>query len=94
MAGEGVEAAATYAHHRQDIKAVITDLAMAGMDGVALTRVLRNQDPQLPILISTGLGQEAVVAELQGLGVEIFLAKPYTADPLLAALQKALGRRT
>jgi len=94
MAGDGAEAAVTYAQHRQDIKAVLTDLAMPGMDGVGLTRVLRAQDPQLPILVSTGLGQESAVAELKGLGVEVFLVKPYTADPLLDALQKALGRRT
>ena len=45
-AEDGSDALALYFHRRGEFKLVLTDLAMAQMDGIALVRALRKMDPQ------------------------------------------------
>lgn len=89
-ANEGAEALAVYSEQREHIEVVVTDLAMPGMNGLELTRVLKRLDPQVKIVVSTGLVEEAKEAALKELGVKIFLKKPYMAEPILEALRKVL----
>ncbi|WP_421992819.1 ATP-binding protein [Roseococcus sp.] len=70
---------------------VATDVAMPGMDGLALARALRERFPGLPILLLSGYSVSTVQLDPAGEGMH-FLAKPYTPDSLLAAVKKALGR--
>jgi CheY-like chemotaxis protein len=41
VAGDGAEAPALFAEARQDVRAVVTDMRMPFMDGVATIRALR-----------------------------------------------------
>ena len=85
-AAEGNEALALYANHVLEIKVVITDVLMPGMDGINLTRALKQINPQVKIIASTGQAPEACQAELLELGVKVILNKPYEMKKLLAAL--------
>ncbi len=71
-------------------QAVITDLRMPGMDGMALFQHLHSQDPSLPIIVLTAHGTipDAVQATQQG--VFGYLTKPFDAKELLHLLQRAL----
>jgi PAS domain S-box-containing protein len=89
-AAEGSEAMAFFAQHRAEIKAVITDLMMPGMDGPALIRALRHMDPRLPILSMTGMGEQADIKGIQSLGLPVLL-KPFVRGELLAALHQAIA---
>ena len=40
------------------VDAVITDLAMPGMDGLALLAQLREREPELPVVLLTAHGNE------------------------------------
>jgi CheY-like chemotaxis protein len=43
---------------------VVCDIVMAGsMDGFALVRILRQRQPQLPIVLATGYSTSAAAAE-------------------------------
>lgn len=44
-AGDGEEAYALYSKYQEDIRLVITDLAMPGMDGPSLIAALRKNQP-------------------------------------------------
>ena len=77
--------------HSATIKAVLTDLAMPAMDGVALTRALREMNPSLAVIASTGQACELRYKELQNLNVCSFLSKPYSAQQLLTIVHQALG---
>jgi two-component system response regulator GlrR len=70
-------------------QAVITDLRMPGMDGLALFQHLHSQDPSLPIIVLTAHGTipDAVQATQQG--VFGYLTKPYDARGLLHLLERA-----
>lgn len=87
---DGAEALKVYVALKKDIKAVVTDLAMPLMDGMALTRELKRLDSSIPVIVSTGMSQKSQRAALHELGVDVLLDKPYMAGPLLSALQKVL----
>jgi two-component system, NtrC family, response regulator GlrR len=71
-------------------QAVITDLRMAGMDGMALFQHLHSQDPSLPVIVLTAHGTipDAVQATQQG--VFGYLTKPFDARELLHLLERAV----
>jgi PAS domain S-box-containing protein len=89
---DGAAALALFAENREVVKAVLSDLAMPHMDGVALIRAIRNIDAGMPIIAMSGLIDESRAAELEGLGVDIILTKPFTAEQLLTAVAESLGR--
>jgi CheY-like chemotaxis protein len=90
-AEDGSDALALYFQRRSEISLVITDIAMAQMDGVALVRALRKLDPKVRVIVSSGHFQKENIVVLEGLGVKSFLDKPYTADKLLRAVGTALS---
>jgi len=71
-------------------QAVITDLRMPGMDGMALFEQIRSVSPGIPVIILTAHGTipDAVAATRQG--VFGFLTKPFDGHALLAEVEKAV----
>jgi PAS domain S-box-containing protein len=88
LAADGTKALALYAQHAATIDAVITDITMPFMDGIALIKALLRLRPGLPIIASTG--QDERVRDLNSLGLILILKKPYTAELLMRALDSAL----
>ena len=89
-AADGTEALALYKKHASEIKLILTDIMMPGMDGVELARALKEIDPQVKIIASTGQAAETHQAELRALGIRAILHKPYDARKLLSALHTTL----
>jgi two-component system cell cycle sensor histidine kinase/response regulator CckA len=64
---------------------LVSDVAMPGMDGVALAQALRQKIPALPVLLVSGYANAVVEAELGAENIR-YLAKPYTPAGLVAAV--------
>jgi CheY-like chemotaxis protein len=58
------------------------------VDGVALSRALRKMNPSVRIIAATGAAEESRKQELRSFQVSQILAKPFTVDVLLAALDE------
>jgi len=72
---------------------VLSDLAMGGMDGLALLERVRKLDPQLPIVMVTAVHDISVaLAAIRG-GAYDYLLKPFERDQLLATVRRALENR-
>ena len=69
---------------------VFSDVVMPGMSGIDLANHLKDVQPDLPIILASGYNQ--VMAREGTLGFDL-LRKPYSADQLSAALQRAIGRK-
>lgn len=69
---------------------VISDLRMEGMDGMALFEQIRQQHPNMPVIIMTAHGTipDAINATKQG--VFGFLTKPFESKELLETVQQAI----
>jgi two-component system sensor histidine kinase ChiS len=83
LAADGQEALALFDEVGQDIAAVVMDVRMPGMDGVALAQALRRRDVPPPILFVSGGGNGAVPGPV--------LKKPFLPEALLAAVHQLLG---
>jgi two-component system cell cycle sensor histidine kinase/response regulator CckA len=87
---DGAEATMQFARQGGAIQAVITDLDMPLMDGIALIHVLRKMNPQIAVIISSGIVDKLGVmerkAEIEALAVKAILRKPYDAGKLLHAV--------
>ena len=90
-AAEGAEALTLFARHGAEIRAVLTDMMMPGMDGPALIRAVRQQAPRLPIFGMTGIGERADIKGLEALNVAPLLTKPFNSTGLLGLLRQALA---
>lgn len=91
-AEDGSDALALYFARQSEIDVVLTDLAMAQMDGVRLVRSLRRIDRDVRVVVSSGHIQREAAQELETLGVNVLIEKPYNADQLLRALKKVLKK--
>jgi two-component system, LuxR family, response regulator FixJ len=69
---------------------VLLDLAMPGMDGIEVLRVLRSRGARTPVVLVTGHGQDEPSEPLSALGVTAVLPKPCTDEQLTAAIEAAV----
>jgi PAS domain S-box-containing protein len=77
--------------HRAALRAVITDLHMPHMDGLAFVRALRQALPDIPVVVASGRLDGAPARELKRLNITAVLDKPFTQGMLANALRTALG---
>ncbi len=72
--------------------AIVSDLCMPGMDGVAFLEAAREAAPGAVRLLLTGAGSvERAAAAINRGAISRFLLKPCPADQLAAAIEEALG---
>ena len=90
-ASDGREALKIFSEQGDSIKAVLTDMGLPHMDGVALIRAIKKMKPEMVFIASTGQGEENRLSELQALGVSNFLGKPYDAQTLLTKVRDTLA---
>jgi PAS domain S-box-containing protein len=90
LAGDGAEGVALYAQHRDHITVVVTDMAMPIMDGPATISALRRINPRVPIIAMSGHDPSGIFSRKAASQVHHFLAKPFTADALRAAIVDSL----
>jgi PAS domain S-box-containing protein len=76
-----------------DYDAIVTDIKMPVMDGLALLEEIGKVRPGTPTLLITGHGEhDLAVRALRG-GAYDFVAKPIDRDYFIASLERAIGMR-
>ena len=92
-AANGIEAKSLYDQNRATISIVLADYMMPNLDGLQLARALHRMNPEVRIIVSSGVTEaltDATIAEFQTNGVVGQITKPYTADILLNMLYEIL----
>jgi DNA-binding NtrC family response regulator len=74
----------------QEYDAIVTDIKMPGMDGLALLSEIRARRPDTPILIITGHGEHALAIDALRGGAYDFIQKPIDRDRFVASLHRAI----
>ena len=90
-AADGHEAVRIYAECRAPIDLVILDLTMPGMDGVETLRRLREIDPDVRAVISSGYTEEEIGSRFANNRIEGFIQKPYDQTQLALVLRSVLN---
>ena len=70
---------------------LVLDIDLPGMSGIDLGRRLSIAGSRLPIIFITGLDDEAKRNEAAEVGCVAFLRKPFLAEHLISAINKATG---
>jgi two-component system, OmpR family, KDP operon response regulator KdpE len=86
---DGQEALAAVAAHRPDL--IVLDLGLPDMDGIEVTRLLREWT-QIPIIIVTVQEQEAAKIAALDAGADDYVTKPFGMGELLARMRVSLRR--
>jgi FixJ family two-component response regulator len=72
---------------------VILDLHMPDIDGFDVLACIAGQHQDVPIIVITGHDQPGSAERLKRLGASAYLTKPVDEEPLLRAIEAALGQR-
>ncbi len=89
-ASGGAEAVDLLRANLDEIRCVITDLSMPGMDGWETLAALRKIQPHIPVILVSGYDEARVMTGNWSERPQVFLHKPYSMRDLKAAIDKAL----
>src|SRR5260370_31060937 len=70
--------------------AIVSDIKMPGMDGLALLEKIREVRPDTPTLLITGHGEHDLAVQALRGGAYDFIQKPIDRDYFVAALSRAV----
>ncbi|HEU5124405.1 MAG TPA: ATP-binding protein [Verrucomicrobiae bacterium] len=90
VARDGTEAIAMYKEHQSEVRAVVSDMMMAVMDGPKAIAALRQINPDVKIIAVSGLDPKSSQTGNGKSSGQMFLKKPFTTETLLTALRQLL----
>lgn len=76
-----------------DYDVILSDIRMPRMDGVTLLRKLSVIQPETPVILFTGCGEEGLRRDANAAGAFAFITKPLNPDYLAELLKKAMLQR-
>jgi CheY-like chemotaxis protein len=72
---------------------VVLDMVMPEMDGIETLKRLRRAAPEVAVIVLTGYGSSAQVAQALALGAQDYLVKPVDLDVLLDRIDEAIAAK-
>ncbi len=92
-AADGAEALRVYAAHQGQIALVLTDVVLPGMSGKQLADQLRQAQPDLKILYTSGYSENTIAHHgVVDPGLQ-FLPKPYLPTTLIEKIREMLDKK-
>lgn len=91
-ATDGATGLQLFAEHKASISLAFVDCRLPDMDGGELCRRLREMQPRLPLLLTSGRDQRGLVGLFSPGGPAAFLPKPYMPADVMRHVNALLGR--
>lgn len=91
LAADGNEALVQIKNQHIDL--VVSDLHMPGMNGLALLKMIREENETLPFIMVTALGEIKTAVEAMKMGASDYILRPFDLETLEIAIAKALSNR-
>ena len=85
--------AGLWAAQNSQADVIVLDLMLPKLDGLSVLKRLRQEGPQVPVLILTARGNVEDRVQGLNLGADDYLPKPFSFQELLARVQALLRRR-
>jgi CheY-like chemotaxis protein len=92
-ARDGVEGIKRFREHRGDVDLVILDLVMPNMGGKETLARLREIDPDVKVLVSSGYSENGQASRIVDLGIDGFVQKPARLTQLEKQIVEILQRK-
>lgn len=90
LAKDGFEALKIYQQMGKQIGLVILDFFLPVMDGDAVFDELRELNPNINVVLSSGFAEQSKIGAMLAKGLRGFIPKPYTREKLLAQVRSTL----
>ncbi|MDW8219866.1 MAG: response regulator [Bacteroidota bacterium] len=87
LACNGIEGIQLFQQHHPDI--IISDVAMPIIDGIEMSRRIKAEHPEVPIILATAYDRTDFLLRAIEIGVDQYILKPIKQDQLYAVLDKA-----
>lgn len=75
---------------KDNFNAILTDLKMSGLDGLAVLKKSREISPVTPVIIMTAFGSCDSAAEAKKCGAADYLAKPFLNEEVKLAMRRTI----
>jgi len=92
LARSGQEAIETYQKNRDKVDLVILDMIMPDMGGGKAYDTLKEINPDIMVLLSSGYSINGQATEILERGCDGFIQKPFSMSQLSQAIRKVLDR--
>jgi CheY-like chemotaxis protein len=90
LARDGFEALKIYQQIGKQIALVILDFFLPVMDGDAVFDELRELNPEVAVVLSSGFAEQSKLGNMLAQGLKGFIPKPYTAEKLLEQVRSTI----
>jgi DNA-binding NtrC family response regulator len=91
-AKNGGEAVEIYRENKDTVDMVILDMAMPDMNGGEAYDRMKEIDPEVKVLLTSGYGIEGQATEIMKQGCNGFIQKPFSIDNLSGKIKEVLRR--
>ena len=92
-AKDGKEAVGVYKKNRDEIDIVLLDMVMPNMDGGEAYDRMRDINPDIKVLLSSGYSLDSQATQILERGCNGFIQKPFTMRELSQGMRKVLNRK-
>jgi len=92
-ASDGEEAVAVFQRRKGEFTLVLMDLTMPRMDGREAFLRMREIDPSVPVVLTSGFSENDAVSDFAGRGLAGFLPKPYQRSQFDQIMRQAMEPR-
>ncbi len=89
-AGSGEEAVNIYDAKKEEIDLVILDVIMPGMGGKETFNALRERNPHVKVILSSGYSMNQVAKEIMDKGGQAFIQKPFNIETISQKVRDVL----
>jgi two-component system, cell cycle sensor histidine kinase and response regulator CckA len=90
VACDGLEGIDVFENHQNEIVCVLLDMTMPRMDGVATFQRLKQLDPDIKVVLTSGYNEQDATSRFAGKGLSGFIQKPYQPGELLQLMELML----
>ncbi len=77
----------------QSYDVVLTDISMPGLSGLELLGMVRRSQPDTPVIVISGIGDQTHAEGLKRLGSFDYILKPFRLDVVESSVARALEYR-
>ena len=71
---------------------VVSDVEMPGMTGLEMVKIIRQKNPDIPIILETGVSSGKTIVEAYKIGIDNYIKKPFLPAELDAYIQVLMRR--
>ena len=90
LATNGREALAVI--EKQHVDIIITDVKMPELDGFGLLKIVKNEYPEISVIMMTGYGDTYTVKDALLLGADEYITKPFRSHEISLVVERTYWR--